>query len=67
MCPGGRPRGQERPRGLHLCYGSCLRYVGTVRLNSCLEVHYAATRDGWYVRLFCYGTGTVRWYGMPFL
>ena len=32
----------------------------TVRLNFCYEVRYAGT-----VHLFCDGTGTVRWYGMP--
>ena len=42
--------------------GSTVRYVGTVLFNFCKEVRYAGT-----VRLFCNGTGTVRWYGAPFL
>ena len=32
-----------------------VRYVGRVRINFCKEVRYAGT-----VRLFCNGTGTVR-------
>ena len=42
--------------------GSTVRYVGTVRLNFCQEVRYADT-----VRFFCNGTGTLRWYGTPFV
>ena len=33
-----------------------------VRLNFCKEIRYAGT-----VRFFCDGTGTVHWYGTPFL
>ena len=40
-------------------YGT-VRWYGTVRLNFCKEVRYAGT-----VRLFCNGTGAVRWYGTP--
>ena len=35
---------------------------GTVRLNFCQEVRYAGT-----VRFFCNGTGTLCWYGTPFV
>ena len=42
-------------------YGTVRRY-GTVRLNFCQEVRYAGT-----VRFFCNGTGTLRWYGTPFV
>ena len=39
--------------------GSTVRY-GTPQF--CEEIRYAGT-----VRFFCDGTGTVRWYGTPFL
>ena len=39
-----------------------VRWYGTARLNFCEEVRYAGT-----VRFFGDGTGTVRWYGRPFL
>ena len=42
-------------------YGTVRRY-STVRLNFCQEVRYAGT-----VRFFCNGTGTLRWYGTPFV
>ena len=32
MCPRGRPRGQGRPRGLHLC---CVEQQSFIILNSC--------------------------------
>ena len=38
---------------------STVRWYGTVRLNFCEEVRYAAT-----VRFFCDGTGTVCWYSV---
>ena len=28
MCPRGRPRGQGRPRGLHLCHLYSVPYLG---------------------------------------
>ena len=44
-------------------YGNMARCVSTVRNASIFAKKYAVR---WYgIRLFCNGTGTVRWYGTP--